>query len=31
MSEIDQKLGKHKKTITIIAKVKPVRSQEITM
>ena len=31
MSEIDQKLGKHKKTITIIAKVKPVKSQEITM
>ena len=32
MSEIDQKLGKHIKTITIIGRVKPVRSQqEITM
>ena len=32
MSEIDQKLGKHIKTIAIIATVKPVRSQqEITM
>ena len=32
MSEIDQKLGKHIKTITIIARVKSVRSQqEITM
>ena len=32
MSEKDQKLGKHIKTITIIARVKPVRSQqEITM
>ena len=32
MSEKDQKLGKHIKTITIIARVKPVRSQqEITI
>ena len=32
MSEIDQKLRKQIKTITIIARVKPVRSQqEITM
>ena len=28
MSEIDQKLGKHIETITIIAGVKPVRSQQ---
>ena len=32
MSKINQKLGKHIKSITIIARVQPVRSQqEITM